>query len=102
MSEIIDLTKNSSGNCNLKQNAIFANIFVRTVLPDLLHTSCQYLYPIDNIVTSNNLNTDMCTLHDFFSGKVRFIYTSTVTRSILVTEKITRTARLHLVKIGSH
>ena len=23
----------------------------------------------------------MCALHDFFSGKVRFIYTSTVTRS---------------------
>ena len=26
-------------------------------------------------------NTVMCTLHDFFSSKVKFIYTSTVTRS---------------------
>ena len=55
---------------------------MRTVLTDLLHTSCQYLYPIDNIVTSNNFDhCHMRTLHDFSSGKVRFIYTSTVTRS---------------------
>ena len=41
MSEIIDLTQNSTSNSNLRQHAIFANIFVRTVLTDLLHTSCQ-------------------------------------------------------------
>ena len=41
MSEIIDLTKNSISNCNLRQHAIFANIFMSTVLTDLLHTSCQ-------------------------------------------------------------
>ena len=39
MSEIMDLTKNSISNCNLRQHAFFANIFVRTVLTDLLHTS---------------------------------------------------------------
>ena len=31
-----------------------ANIFVRTVLTDLLHTSCKQLYPIANIAMSNN------------------------------------------------
>ena len=56
MPEIIDLTKNSISSCNLRQLAIFTNIFVRTVLTDLLHTSCQLLYPIDNIVTSNNFD----------------------------------------------
>ena len=59
----------------------FANIFVRTVLTDLLHTSCPQLYLIDNIVTSNTFEHCMCTLDDFFSGKVRFYYMSTVTRS---------------------
>ena len=39
MSEIIDLTKNSISNCNLRQHAIFCKyiIFVRTVLTDYIH-----------------------------------------------------------------
>ena len=42
MSEIIDSTKNSIGNCKFMQHAIFlANIFMRTVLTDLLDTSFQ-------------------------------------------------------------
>ena len=42
MSEIVDFTKNSIGNCKFIQHAIFwENIFVRTVLTDLLDTSCQ-------------------------------------------------------------
>ena len=47
----------------------FENIFVRIVLTD--HVNNCFL-TISNIV--------MCTLQDFFSGKVRFIYRSTVTR----------------------
>ena len=41
MSEIIDLTKNSIANYKFMHHAFFANIFVRTVLTDLLDTSCQ-------------------------------------------------------------
>ena len=37
--------------CNMQ---IFANVFVRTVLTDLLDTSCQELYPIVNIAMSKN------------------------------------------------
>ena len=58
MSEIIDLTKNSIAywrHCKFMEHAIFfANIFVRTVLTDLLDTSCQQLYPIVNIVINHN------------------------------------------------
>ena len=47
--------KNTIDSCKFEQHAIFwANIFVRTVLTDLLHTSCQQLYPIVNIAISNN------------------------------------------------
>ena len=49
-----------------------------TVLTDLLHTS---LHPIDNIVTSNNFEHCHVYTTRFFSSKVKFIYTSTVTRS---------------------
>ena len=47
MSEIIDLTKNSIGNCKFMQHAIFLNKFVRTALTDLLVMSiivsnCQH------------------------------------------------------------
>ena len=52
-----------------------------TVLTDLLHTSCQQLHPIDNIVTSNNFEHCHVYTTRFFSSKVKFIYTSTVTRS---------------------
>ena len=43
MSEIIDLTKNSIVvNCKVMPHAtFFANIFMHTVLTDLLDTSCQ-------------------------------------------------------------
>ena len=41
MSDIINLTKNSIGNCKVMQNANFANILVRTVWTDLQDTSCQ-------------------------------------------------------------
>ena len=61
---------------------LFANIFVRTVLTDLLDK-------IMSIIVSNCQhcgeqefqNTAMCTLHDYLSSKVRFIHTSTVTGS---------------------
>ena len=37
MSEIIDITRNSIGNCKFMQHATFlTNILVRTVLTDLL------------------------------------------------------------------
>ena len=39
----------------------------------------------------------MCTLHDFHSSKIRFIYTSTVTGSDSCSGKTTRTPRVHLV-----
>ena len=39
----------------------------------------------------------MCTLPDFLSGKVRFMHTSTTTRSHSCSEKTTRTPRVHLV-----
>ena len=39
----------------------------------------------------------MCTLHDFLSGKVIFMHTSTVTRYILALKKTARTPRVHLV-----
>ena len=61
---------------------LFANIFVRTVLTDLLHTSCQYnCIQLTTLWRATISNTVMYTLHDFFSSKVRFIHTSTVTRS---------------------
>ena len=42
MSEIIDLTKNSIGNCKFMQHAIYLHIYlVGTVLTDILDTSCQ-------------------------------------------------------------
>ena len=59
----------------------FAHIFVRTVLTALLHTSCHNCIQLTTLLRATILNTDTCTLHDFVSGKVRFIYTSTVTRS---------------------
>ena len=60
-----------------------AIIFVHTVLTDLLDTPCQYLYPIVNITMSCNFkHCHMCTLHDFYCSKARFIYTSTVTGSL--------------------
>ena len=42
----------------------------------------------------------MCALHDFFSGKVRLIYTSTATRSHSCYGKTTRTPRVHLVTLN--
>ena len=54
MSEIINLTKRLLVIANLMQHAFFANIFVRTVLVDLLDTSFQELYPIVNIAMNNN------------------------------------------------
>ena len=38
-----------------------------------------------------------CTLHDFLSSKVRFIHTSTVTRSYSCSGKTMRTTRVYLV-----
>ena len=75
-----------------------ANIFVRSVLTDLLDTSCQQLYPIVNIAMNNNFkHCHMCTLHDFLSSKVRFIHTSTATRSQSCPgKKTTRKLRVHL------
>ena len=48
---------------------------------DCLHPDkwCQVFCPVINIAMSNNLNTLMCTLHNFSSNKDRCIYTSIVT-----------------------
>ena len=59
----------------------------------------MYIMPI---IVSNNCeqqfqNSVMCALHDFFSSKVRFMHTNTVTRSHSCSEKNTNTPRAHLV-----
>ena len=60
-------------------------------------TSCQELRPFVNIAMNSNFrNAVMCTLHDFLSGKVRFMHTSTTTRSESCPEQTTRTPRVHL------
>ena len=82
MSEIFDLTKNSISNCNLRQHAIFLQIYLCA-----LFWLIYYIHHVNNCIQLTTLwpatisNTIMCTLHDFFSSKVKFIYTSTVTRS---------------------
>ena len=42
-------------------------------------------------------NTCMCILHDFLSGKVRFVHTSTIIKAHSCSEQTTNTARMHLV-----
>ena len=56
-------------------------MFTYNLWMDCMHQdkSCQLFCPVINIVMSNNLNTLMCTLHNFSSNKDRFIHTSTVT-----------------------
>ena len=80
----------------------YAKIFVRTVLTDLLNTSCQKLYQLSTFAMNYNFNTIICTLHDFHSSKVRFIDTSTVTGSHSCSERTTRTPRVHLVLNTHH
>ena len=76
----------------------YANIFVRTVLTDLLHTSCQSLYPIDNIVTTNNFEHCHVYTTRFFSVvKSNLFIRALLLDHILVTAKTTRTPRVHLV-----
>ena len=41
MSEIIDLTKHSIGNCKFMQHAIFCQYMCAHGFTDLLDTSCQ-------------------------------------------------------------
>ena len=41
---------------------------------------CQLFCPVINIAMRNNLNTLMCTLHNFPSIKARFSHTITFTR----------------------
>ena len=67
MSEIIDLTKNGISNCNLRQHAIFLQLYL------CARANCQHC-------DEQQFHTLMCTLHDFLSSKVRFIHTSTATR----------------------
>ena len=47
-------------------------------------------------------NTVMCTLRDFLSSKVRFMHTSTVTRSHSCSEETTLRRRVHLVVQSNH
>ena len=56
-------------------------MFTYNLWMDFLHPdkSCQLFCPVINIAMSNNLNTLMCTLHNFSSSKDRCIHTSTVT-----------------------
>ena len=50
--------------------------------------------------TSLNIAIAICTLHDFLSSNVRFIHTSTVTKShSCYRKKTTRTPCLHLVNV---
>ena len=76
----------------------FANIFVCTVLTDLLDTSCQKLYPIVDIAMNNNFKTLSCVLYTIFS----VVKLDSFTRSLLLDripalEKNTRTPRVHFV-----
>ena len=49
------------------------NLWMGYLHPD---SSCQLLCPIINIAMSNNFkHSHMCTLHNFFSNKARFIHT---------------------------
>ena len=75
-------------------------MFTYNLWMDCLHPdkSCHFC-PVINIAMSNNLNTLMCTLHNFFSNKDRFIHTSTVTISHSCSGKNTRTSCVHLVFI---
>ena len=76
---------------------LYANIFVRTVLTDLLHTSCQ-LYPIDYIVDEQQFRTLSCVHYTIFSVvKSDLFIRALLLDRILVTEKNTRTPRVHLV-----
>ena len=63
----------------------FANIFVHTLLTDLLG---PYIHRVNNCIPIGNFCDEspfqtlvMCTLHNFLCSKVRFIDTSTVTGS---------------------
>ena len=80
-----------------RQHAIFfANIFVRTVLTDLLHhvNNCIYLSTLRGSTISN---TVMCTLPIFSVVKSNLFIRALLLDRILVTEKTTRTPRVHLV-----
>ena len=58
------------------------------------------LCPFVSIAMNSDFrNTVMCTLHDFLTGKVRFMHTSNMTRSHSCSVKTTRTPRVHLVII---
>ena len=61
----------------------------------IIVSNCQHC---DDQTTISN--TVMCTLNDFLGITVRFIYTSTVTRSDSSLEKTTRTLRVHLIVIA--
>ena len=94
MSEIIDLTKNSIGNCKCRQQAFFwANIFVGTLLIDLLHISsiCQHC-------DEQQFQTLSCVHYTLFSlVKSDLFIRALLLDRILVTEKTMRTPRVHLV-----
>ena len=76
---------------------VLYNLWMSCLRPD---TSYRCLCQCVNTAISNNFqnncqqfqNTVMCTLCDFLSGKVRFMHTSTVTRSRFNSEKTTRTS----------
>ena len=80
----------------------FANIFVHTVLNDLLllfmcHRHVNNCIQLSTLRGATISNTVLVYTTDFLSSTAKFINTSTVTRRILVTEKTTRTPRVHLV-----
>ena len=56
-------------------------MFTNNLWMDCLHPdkSCQLFCSVINIAMSKNLNTLICTLHNFSSNKARFIHTSNVT-----------------------
>ena len=77
-----------------RQHAIFlANIFVHTVLTDLLllfmcHRHVNNCIQLSTLRGATISNAVFVSTTDFLSSKVKFIHTSTVTCRIFVTEKL--------------
>ena len=100
MSEIIDLTKNSISNCNLRQHAFFC----KYICAHCFDWSSTYIM---SIIVSNwqhcdeqQFRTLSCVHYTIFSVvKSDLFIRALLLDRILVTEKTTRTPRVHLVFI---
>ena len=100
MSEIIDLTKNSISNCNLRQHAFFC----KYICAHCFDWSSTYIM---SIIVSNwqhcdeqQFRTLSCVHYTIFSVvKSDLFIRALLLDRILVTEKTTRTPRVHLVTV---